>query len=493
MLHIKSNGEPVVGVDTRSGTARALGSLKFISGNPPYEVRAQDNLNLIFKDKWSSLTSTHITSQIDRDNKVDNTRSLTVMSFTGMNTDIFLDINTKHPMTYYNFATLELERNSDPHLREIDAFSIRVSHLINSNIINSGEKLKRPATIRIPSSNQHGETEFEYSFNSRGFANSGWDYIRFYDQNDAQIDRMNIGDYDSNENDLTWIEFYNDTYVKDSIKYYVRDVIIKKIGTSTELRKIKLNFTTSGSWTINVPDDVALAYKRLATGKRLRLRFVFTISPINEINKTLPITATFLNDRRVARPSVLISSTFTEDGTRGTFKFNRQAYVSTYINGVQVTDRVLTTPEGEITVNFNRNVNEGSNIDLRLSTVTPTTENIPFSVTVADTVAPPPITASLFTATRIFGAGGNTGDIAVAMRDDVEIGRATIGASLEYLITVNEGVTLTTGEIIEVYAMDAAGNKSPSEIYEIDVAQTTDGVFNPNLGNDALSSSTTIR
>lgn len=492
MLHIKSNSEAVVGVDTRSGTARALGSLEFVSGSCPYEVDPNSN-NLTFENKWTSLAASHRGSQVGRDNKVDSTRSLTVMSFSGLNTDVFLDINTKHPMRYYGFASLNLHRNGEQHLRETDAFSIRVEHLINSSILAPGEKLSRPSTLRIPSKSIAGETQFDYEFEPRSFTSRGWDYIQFFDQTGAQIDRMNIDTNTGGGGNSAWIDFYNDTYVKDGIKYYVRDVFIKKIGTVTELRKIQIYFTTSGLWTIKVADDVALAYKNLATGKLLRLRFVFSLSPIAPKDATLPIPLTFLNDRRVARPSVLVSSTFTEDGMRGTFKFNRQAYVSAYINGVQVTDRVLTTPEGEITINFNRNVNEGSKIDLRLSTVTPTDENIPFAVTVADTVAPPPITASLFTSTRIFGAGGNAGDIAVAMRDDVEIGRATIGASLEYLITVNEGVTLTTGEIVEVYAMDAAGNKSPAEIYEIDVAQTTDGVFNPNLGNDALSSLTTVR
>lgn len=492
MLHIKSNSEPVVGVDTRSGTARALGSLEFISGSCPYEVDAQYGNNLRFRDQWSQLTASHRGSQVNRDNVIDNSRSLTVMSFNGINDDIFLDINTQHNMEYYGFANLRLNRNNEQHLRETDAFSIRIEHLINSTIIAPGENMNRPATIRIPSKSVAGETEINYEFNPRAFSRSGWDYIQFYNQKDEQIDRQLI-DANNGPNTTSWIDFTNSAPEKDGVKYYIRDVIIKKVGTTNELRKAEIYFTTSGYWKITFPNDVALAYKNLATGKNMRLRFVFSVSPMARLGATTPIPTTFLNDRRVARPSVLKSSVFTPDGTRGTFIFNRQAYVSAYINNVQVTDRVITTPEGEITVNFNRNVNEGSKIELRLSTVTPVDENILFKVDVADTVAPPPVVASLFTSTRIFGAGGNTGDTAVALRDDIEIGRATIGASLEYLITVKPGITLTTGELVEVYAMDTAGNKSTSELYEIDVAQTTDGVFNPNLGNDAISTSTSIR
>lgn len=381
MLHIKSNSEAVVGVDTRSGTARALGSLEFVSGSCPYEVDPNGN-NLTFENKWTSLTSSHLYSQVGRDNKLDKTRSLTVMSFSGLNTDVFLDTNTKHPMKYYGFANLNLQRNDEQHLRETDAFSIRIEHLINSTILAPGDKLDRPATLRIPSKSIAGETQFNYEFEHHSFAARGWDYIQFFDQTGAQIDRMNIDTDTDGGGNSAWIDFYNDTYVKDDIKYYVRDVFIKKIGTATELRKIQIYFTSSGLWTINVADDVALAYKNLATGKRLRFRFVFSLSPIAPKDATLPIPLTFLNDRRVARPSVLVSSNFTEDGMHGTFKFNRQAYVSTYINSVQVTDRVLTTPEGEITVNFNQNVNESSKIDLHLSTVTPTDENIPFAVVI---------------------------------------------------------------------------------------------------------------
>lgn len=492
MLHIKSNNEPVIGVNSTEGNSRVLGNLSFISGNAVFEVSPQDSNNLVFKDKWSSLESSYIANQINHDNTVDNTESLTLMSFDG-SANVFLDINTEHQMKYYyNSALLKLTRNNDQHERETDAFSVRVAHHTLCSAMPTGETIQRSATFKTAT--VADESILNYKFTPLAFVGRGWDYIRFFDQNNNAIDRMNISAIGPDGNNSTnWVDFYEEqTFVKDDIKYHVHDCYLKKVGTNTELRSATIIFTNSGTFNITFDDKIALAYKNLAANKKLRIRFVFAVTRIAPLGQAIPIPEAFVPSTKLARPSKLVSHTLSEDGTRGTFTFNRQCYVSAYDSGVQVTDRVLTTTDGSITINFSRNLNEGASLELRVSTAFPQDEYEIYSLTIADTVAPPPITASIFLNTRIFGQGGSANDLAVAERDGVEIGRANISPTLDYIITLNEGITLTTGEIIEVYAMDTAGNKSESEIYEIEVSLSADGAFSPNLGNDSLTSVTTV-
>lgn len=494
MLHIKSNNDAVVGIDTRTGTSRSLGTLEFIAGSVPTDIDITSSNGLTFEDKWTSLTSTFRGSRVSTNNEIDTSRSLAVMSFIG-NNSVFLDIDTVHPMSFYGRARFNLRRNKEQHLRETDAFSIRIEHEITSSYLSPGVPLVRPATILLPSKSVAGETNIEYQFIPASFANRGWDYIQFNDQNGVAIDRTNLGapdPADQYSSDTTWINLSTPSADYGGVKLYIRDVFIKKVNATTELHSANIRFSTSGQWEIKFDDVVAQAYKNLPVGKKLRIRFAFSLSPMAMLNNTLPIISTFLDNKTVARASVLESSVISEDGRRGVFKFNRAAYVSAYLNGTQVTERVHTTAEGELTINFNQNLNEGATLELRLSTLTPANENNKFIVNVTDTVAPPPIVATIFTSTRIFGNGGSVGDFAVAKRDDVEIGRVAISGNLEYMITLNPGVVLSTGEYIEVYAMDTVGNMSETELYEIDVAETTDGIFSPNLGNDSISSTTII-
>lgn len=493
MLHIKSNNEPVVGVDTKSGTSRVLGNLQFVSGSHTFGVYPTYNNNLVFKDKWATIQSSYISGQINEDNVLDTTQSLTAMSFSG-SSDIFLDINTQHDMKYYERAGLKLVRNNDQHVREDDAFSVRVAHRIGCSAIPDGTTVQRAATFKTPT--VADESVIDYKFTPHSFFSSGWDYIQFFDQNGNPIDRMNISGTSPAPdlgNSTNWVDFRSDRiFTKDDIQYHPHDCYLKKVGTNLELRAAKIQFTNSGIWDIKFDDKIALAYKNLAVGKMLRIRFVFAVSRFAMLGQATPIPEAFFPSTKLARPSKLVSSSFNEAGTHGTFIFNRQCYVSAYRNGVQVTDKILTSSAGEITVNFGINVNEGSAIELRVTTAFPQTEYTIYTVNVADTVAPPPITASIFLENRIFGQGGSAGDTAVAERDGIEIGRAEITSTLEYIMTLNPGVTLTTGELIEVYAMDTAGNRSESELYEIEVSISADGAFDPNLGNDSLTSVTTI-
>lgn len=492
MLHIKSNNDPVVGVDSRSGTARVLGELEFLAGVHTFEVSPNLSTNLKFADKWSSLVNSYIGGQVDANNVLDSTKCLTVMSFNGTG-DIILPENSEHNMSYYsqNGYNLKLKRNNEPHLRETDAFSVRVAHRIHAPI-GDNTSVNRTATFRTAT--VEDESVLSYLFKPRSFVNSGWDYIQFIDQNGNQIDRTNIsgsnpinGDFSTN-----WVNFNQQTWTKDGLKYHVHDCYLKKVGTNLQLSKAVVFFTNSGCWEITFDSKIALAYRNLMPGKLLRIRFVFVVSPFAPEGNALDIPSTYVPSLKLARPSKLISSTFSEDGISGTFKFNRQCYVSAYNNGVQFTDKVLTTVDGEITVNFGRDVKEGSAIELRVCTAYPQTEVTLFKVDVADTIAPPQVTASIFLETRIFGSGGTPGDFAVAVRDDIEIGRVEISPTSEFLMTLNPGVTIVTGDLIELYAMDTAGNKSQSELYEVEVSITSEGAFQPNLGNDSLTSITTI-
>lgn len=491
MLHIKSNNESVVGVDIRSGTSRALGNLSFLSGAMQFVVSPNDANNLVFKDKWGTLQSSYSSQQTNKDNVVDKSTSLTMMSFVG-NSNIYLDANSANAMQYYGTTLLQLQRNAEVEDRDNDAFSVRVAHRVRCPSISDGSSIQRKATFKTAT--VEDESTLSYKFTPTSFQPYGWDYIAFLDQNGNPIDRLSISaTAPNNSTETDWVKFNAEqTFVKDGITYYVHDCYLKRVGTTLELRKAKINFTTSGAWEITFDDKIALAYKNLAIGKSLRIRFVFASSPFALDGSAVGIPSTYFDSLKMARPSKLVSSSFNTEGTNGTFTFNRQCYVSAYLNGVQKTNKALTTTDGQVTINFGSNVNEGSIIELRVYTGFPLTEYRTFTVNVADTVAPPPIVATIFLADRIFGTGGSYNDYAIAERGGIEIGRAVISSTLDYKIQLNAGVTLVTGDLVEVYAMDSAGNKSDSELYEIDVYNSTDGAFSTSLGNDSLTGSTTI-
>lgn len=281
---------------------------------------------------------------------------------------------------------------------------------------------------------------------------------------------------------------YSNTIIERTIGdlySFKQDVSVKKQSNS-RIDKVYYRNDVTGLWLLDIDQRILDRWNDLPVGSGFSFRLVIVTSKWNKYNSLSPIPKTFIDGLYFRKTLSCEEIAITQDNTTVTYKFDAPCYVSAYLNNELIADKLLSTINGEITINFGKDLKTGNTVELRTFTYNETVVYNSYIIEYKDTIAPPPVEANRFIANRIYGTGGEAGAFAVALRNDVEIGRVIITGSLEFIMQLNTGITLNTGDLVELYAEDSDGNKSESELYEVEVSPTTDGLFTQSMGNDTL-------
>lgn len=287
---------------------------------------------------------------------------------------------------------------------------------------------------------------------------------------------------------------YSNTIVErvvGDIFTFKQDIKIVK-DSDTVLKKIYYRNDISGLWLLDVDKRIIDRWNELEIGKGFTIRLVIATSKWNSFKALTPIAPALIDSLYFRKTMSYEQISISEDKTTVTYKFDAPCLVSAYLNNVLVVDKLLSTVDGEITINFGKDLYTGNNVELRTFTYNETVLYNSYVIDYADSTPPPMVEANRFIINKIYGTGGEAGSYAVAKRNDIEIGRVLITGSLEFIMQLNNGVTLITGDLVELFAEDTVGNKSESELYEVEVSVTTDGNFTQTLGNDTLIARVTI-
>lgn len=475
MLNIKASNMAICAVNRNTGNTTEMGTVEVVSSAPTYRID-YDNTAFHFKNSnWNIGDSTITNVRTKLDNTISQEFMVNQLSIFDK-VAFYLEPDTEYDLTWETLE-LKIRRNAIIHYRQEDTFIVRSEHKL---IASPNRAEIKPCYVVAPNIPKVVNLKHEFMTPFPRNDSNASIYLL-----DAEGKNVNAAVGGTSSGYIDWLYDDENHYNKDNLNLWMFEI---SIGHTTGGRAKYIGFSNGsrGHWRVELTDEIGIRLQQLSDTTALRFRFVTACSPIQLIDAPQAIAPTFLDAQMLTFPSEVISATYSEDGLTGYFQLNHKALTSVYHNGVQLTNKLQTTEDGKFTVTFPTNVNRGSTISIRTSTTWPEQKFQNFELTVNDTVAPDPVTAILFTKNKIIG-NGTVGDAVYAERDNIVIGQTNVLAGGQFIMVLNEGIELTTGETISLYTKDLAGNRSNPEVTEIEVAITTDGVFSPEMGNDGFA------